>query len=69
MYVTLLKSAAVNYDSKQKPGNGAARPKRSVYSHDFEFDIDGDDSTFDIDSSRDTILAHAHVCTGGRNSA
>lgn len=70
MYVTLLKSAAVNYDSKQKPGNGAARPKRSVYSHDFEFDIDSsDDSTFDIDSSLDTILAHAHVRTGGRNSA
>ena len=69
MYVTLLKSAAVNYDSKQKPGNGAARPKRSVYSHDFEFDIDGNDSTFDIDSSLDTILAHAHIRTGGRNSA
>jgi len=68
-YVTLLKSAATNYDAKQQPHGGSGRSKRAVYEHDFDFGAPTVEDSLDIDSPLDLVLANAHARGRNRNTA
>ena len=62
-YVSLLLSAATQYDAQfepKKPPNTSQSDKHSVYAHDLGAEVSDDMSWYDIDSSVDTLQANLH---------